>query len=177
MCPETYGVNKKKYSYFRLATVRDSDYCSRPAGASGLVCIILVWYFFCVLADNYLCLSHAPDLSVFRELMRSRAAEILFIFNSVINLILSCCFPFLCESVMVKKQKEGHAYFCVPVIVICNNIAFPKRCFSSMLYVPASRCEYLVEGTHRVSVGKAGDIISHDAVSRRGLEKRTEKVG
>ena len=25
-------------------TVRDSDYCSRHAGASGLVCIILVWY-------------------------------------------------------------------------------------------------------------------------------------
>ena len=25
-------------------TVRDSDYCSRHAGALGLVCIILVWY-------------------------------------------------------------------------------------------------------------------------------------
>ena len=35
-----------KLSYLIQTTVRDSDYCSRHAGASGLVCIILVWYHF-----------------------------------------------------------------------------------------------------------------------------------
>ena len=35
---------RTKLSYLRHTTVRDSDYCSRHAGASGQVRIILVWY-------------------------------------------------------------------------------------------------------------------------------------
>ena len=109
---KAYGVNKK-------ALLFDTDNFTRqrllfpPRGRlrAGLYYSGLV-FLLCVGGQLFMSVSRARFIG-FSRVRRSRAAEIQFILNSVINLILSCCFPF-CAKVLWRKnkKKDTHIFAC-----------------------------------------------------------------